>query len=79
MLGISDLQTQHSLVKSPLACCFIDSVSMRGEEAPLPNGMQWKQLRPNDDAMPLDTAWSTAARFFETTYEWLPIGKFPEE
>lgn len=61
--------------KSPLAHSFLDSVSSRGEEPGLASGLLWQNLHPDAEPMPLEDAWITASRFFETTYEWLPIGE----
>lgn len=62
--------------RSPLVHSFLDSISMRGEEPALANGLQWQQLHRDAEPMPLKAAWAVADRFFETTYDWLPIGEW---
>lgn len=61
--------------KSPLAHSFLDSVATRGEEPALASSLLWQDLHPDAEPMTLEDAWITASRFFETTYDWLPIGE----
>lgn len=55
---------------------FLDSVSMRGNEPSIVSGLLWHQLCGVKEAISTDEAWAIAGRFFNTTYEWLPIGKY---
>lgn len=69
------LVSQHLTPAPDLAACFLDSVATRGATDILPSNMHLRDLNPTIKAMPPNEALYTAALFFSTIHEWLPIGQ----